>query len=190
MKAFSQDDKELRKIIYKLRTALRDDMRQIREVENQSPLIPLDARQKFTKLERLMREKAVRNMSHKELLSTYRQLEYIRNLKSSTLRGALETAEKFSPIKEHLSSFSEEKRKEWWSVYGEIYKHASTMEQYKYDIFQVVDQLFGNMDTKEIINDMIEEYDKILESGRGNISDEKVSLLFSEKLRDLLDKIR
>lgn len=189
MQAHSQDEKSLRKDIYKLRRELRSDLKEVRGASKLSSLIPTEALSHMTKVEREMRDISVRKMGTRDLLSTYRQLKYIRGLKSSTIEGAEKSAKLWTPIKEHLDAFSKDTRDEWWNAYGEIYKNWSTMDKFKYTIFEYVDKAFTGDNAEEIKAKLVTEIDKILEAARGELPQDEVDLRISNKLQELLQEL-
>lgn len=185
MKAHSQDAKSLRKDIYKLRKSLRENIREVGEASKASSLIPTDAVQQMRKLEKQMREKAVSKLNTSELTTLYRKLKYVDNLKSSTLEGAKTTAERWTPIKRNLDSLSQEQRDKWWGIYENLYKYYSGFQNYKYDIFNVIDSNFGTDYNENIVGNIIDAYDEILMNSE-NMTDAEIMLLFTEKLKELL----
>ena len=190
MKATELNDKELRREIYALRRALRTDIKEVRDISKSSPTIPTYAISHLSKAENEMRTKSVKKREGAELLSIYRQLKYTRGLKSSTLEGALETAEKFEPIAEHLKSLSQEKRQEFWDIYGELYKHSSTLERFKYELFEYIDSKFGEDLPEDIASTLIEEYAKAVEGDYGTRTDEEIAIQFTSSLDELLSKLK
>lgn len=176
---------QLKKEIYKLRRELRDDMSKIRSALKSTPNIPTDALKKMQDIEKTFRVKSIKDMEKKELQSVYRQLRYIRGLRTSKLGGAVETMVRFSPIKEKLDSLSKEKRDEFWGIYGALYSEFSGMSKYKYEILQTIDRKFGDEDSEDIFTSIYSLYTSILEKYDGDISDEELKLLFTKKLKKI-----
>ena len=130
-------DEQLRKEIYKLRRVLRPDIREVRAAAKTSPDIPTDAVTQMAKLETAMRKTAVRKMTRKELNTTWRQLSYIRGLKSSKLEGAQEMTQSFQPFRERMSNLSKDYQDVVWKAFNRFYNYAgqTIAEQFKYEIF-------------------------------------------------------
>ena len=95
-------DKELRQEIYKLRRELRADIGEIKNEIKTDKSIPTYAVNDFKEAEKSMRQKSVRSMGRKDLVSTYRNLTYIRNLKSSTLEGARDVIDSLETVKNRI----------------------------------------------------------------------------------------
>lgn len=192
MVAHNQDTKTLRRDIYSLRRVLRRDMAEIREALKENKNLPTDALTQFRQIEKSMREKAVSKQSKKELLSTYRQLKYIRGLKTSTLSGVKKTADVFSPIAEKLDVLSPKKKQEFWSTYGKLYIENPLLEKFKYEIFLVEDVaiLENAMDSDDLVQIINDLYEESRETDYGTLSEEEISLLFSQKLSDLYSKLK
>lgn len=213
MKATELNDKELRREIYALRRALRTDIKEVKDISTVSSTIPTYATSHMTKAEEEMRLKSIRKREGAELLSIYRELKYIRGLKTSTLEGALEVAEKFEPLAKELRTLSEVKRKEFWDIYKKMYEENPLYEKFKYDIFQINDEIFqGNsanvedvLEDETIIKDKIDfdkvdkdtilttiksMYDETMEAQYGELSEAEKTVLFTEKLSNLLSKLK
>lgn len=188
MLSHEQNDKSLRRDIYTLRRALRKDIKEVKELSKDDPLIPTDAISQMKELEKKMRVNSVVKQDTKELLSTYRQLKYIRDLKSSTPSGAIRISETFQPIRERLSRYSKDKQNEFWTIYGDLYKHYSGFEKYKYEIIEYVDELFGTEYSDDILDEIRTLYDTILEQSGGQKSEQYVDIRFTNELQNLLHK--
>ena len=128
--------KELLSLIRETRKELRGSLSEVREESRTSPNIPTYAVDDFDKLEKDIRKKTLKRMTNRELVSVVRKLEYIKQLDSSTLSGALEVANKFEPFKNYIGSLSKTNRNKFWRVYRRFYRETSqTAERFKYEIF-------------------------------------------------------
>ena len=179
-----QIEKELRKDMYKNLRELRKNISEVRKLSKADYMIPTDAMDRMTNLNKKLKGKAIKYQSLKELHETNRQIKYIKGLKSSTTYGAIETAQKFQPIKEHLKTYSQDKRDEWWEIYGELYKHTATMDRFKYEIFDYIDKKFQSAQPSEdILGDIINAYKK---SQFGDGNDIEKGIRFTAELQKLL----
>jgi hypothetical protein len=151
-------DEELRREIYSLRRTLKEDIRAVREASKLDPTIPRDAINQYKKISKLMKEKSVRSMDTRDLKSTYRQLGYIRGLKSSTLEGAEKTAETFYPIKQFLDVLSPTLRDEFWDYYGKAYKENPFLEKFKYEIMEISKDIMisGRQLTPKLLTELLQ----------------------------------
>lgn len=199
MLANPQDEKTLRRDIYALRRALREDISQVDEYINERKrltkniaktedmrevyhIVPDIAIRKFRAIEKDMKKNPVKYMDKKDLLSTYRQLKYIRGLKSSTLEGSKDIAKHFNSIATPLSKLSPEHIKKFWDTYEHLLDRAKLYRYIKYDIFTGLANVVGkiNMSAKELGAAIDQLYDK---SVRGELNidentDETTKLLF------------
>lgn len=158
----------------------------ISRIEGLGSSAPQYAVNRFRQLEQNLPAKLT-DLSDSQLRTLYRDLRYIENLKSSSVKGAKEVAVKFEPIKEKLDALSPTTKKKFWEIYGKLYERTSgTMENFKYELFAAnIDYIYGGQEVDKAVMDIIEEYDKTLEYLGGNANDEEIKLLFTQKLRSL-----
>lgn len=183
-------DKELRQEIYKLRRELRVDIGEIKNEIKTDKSIPTYAVDDFRKAEKYMREKSVRSMGRRELVSTYRNLTYIRNLKSSTLEGARDVIDNLETVKNRiklmgdvnqpLSNLLEQSSKSTNEKFWDIFKRtfdgrADLRERYKYEIWNsIADYMEEGGTNSEEFSSMVEAlYDKVLDNEYNDISFEE-----------------
>lgn len=203
------DEKQLRKEIYNLRKNLRQDIKAVRgdfrtatsyakELKNVDKEVeitsyPTYALDDMRKLEKLFRQKAVRYMDKKELQDTYRDLRYIRNLKSSTVEGAREVFENFQPIADKLGKLDEKERKAFWDIYKYARENKGLLEHFKYQLFnELVDskayvELKGNEEGIRSLAEKIQEKFHTTYKG-GDYEQQQIS--FTNALKDLLQQYR
>lgn len=167
-------DKEIRKEIYDLRRELRADISEVNRLRNTSDsAIPTYATDRMKVLEREMREKSVKNMSRNELENVYRDLKYVRGLKSSTVEGAIKTGRTIEPLKEKLKTLSPDLQKNFWAIYSKLYGDTATeIDRFKYVIFEsdLVDSIYQGMDVDDFTNTiekLFREYLEIYETDGG-----------------------
>ena len=124
---------------------------------------------------RLPTGRELRKLDKKQLQSFYRDIKYISNLKSSTVKGALATKNKFEPIRE---------QEKFWEIYGKLYETNATMEKFKYEIFnESIDEVFGATETDKIVQDIIDEYNETLKDLGSEADVEQIrKKLFTNKI--------
>lgn len=183
-------DKELRQEIYKLRRELRVDIGEIKREIKTDKTIPTYAVNDFKEAEKSMRAKSVRSMGRKDLVSTYRNLTYIRNLKSSTLEGARDVIDSLETVKNRiklmgdvnqpLSNLLEQSSKSTTEKFWDIFKRtfdgrADLRERYKYEIWNsIADYMEQGGTNNEEFSSMVEAlYDKVLDNEYTDISFEE-----------------
>lgn len=144
-------DKEIRDYIYELRRELRESLKEVRAFIRESKeggapssFLPNYALKHMAKAETAMRKKAVKYMDRKELFSTYRRLEYVKNLVSSTLEGAKKTQRDFSPVQSQLDQMDKETKKKLWKIYDKVLEENQALFKYRYELMQEI------IDTKNI----------------------------------------
>lgn len=179
MLANQQDEKTLRRDIYALRRALRADISQVKayikehkrltkniakteDMREDYHIIPDVAVRKFKSIEKEMKANPVRYMDKKELLSTYRQLKYIRGLKSSNIEGAVIIAEHFKSIATPLSKLSDEKLEKFWDTYEHLLDISAIYKYMRYEIFTGLADVASktNLNADELAQAIDNLYDK------------------------------
>lgn len=190
MKASNLSRKELEKRIRRSRKQLKGEAVKIREMlgayGQEGAKAPLVAIERFESLNvpHRFREGGKELYTDKEVRDMYRDLEYIKTLKSSTLEGAMETMDNFSEISSYLSSKSEAVQDEFWEIYDKLYE--TLRDKYKYEIMEIVaDMQDKGMTRDEIVEAVTDPYHQILLEYGKDISDEKFELLYSDELREL-----
>ena len=173
-------DKELKKEIKRYTDKLRKRIKRIRVLGDKAMQ---DAVAKFDEYIN-NRKKITPKTERAELLSYYRQLRYIDSLKSSTVKGALATKNKFEPIRDRLNTLSKTQQEKFWEIYGKLYETNATMEKFKYEIFnESIDEVFGATETDKIVQDIIDEYNETLKDLGSEADTEQIrKKLFTNKI--------
>ena len=106
-------------------------------------------------------------MSMQELLNLERDLEYIDNLKTSSVKGALKAKETFKPIADKLEKFSKDTQYQFWALYGKFMETLNIMDKYKYDVMDIVmDYTTAGVSVDEAMKEMQKKFDNL--KGLGN----------------------
>lgn len=151
-------NEELANILLDLRHYVKQDVKEVAAAAVASSTIPTDAIKALKEFEKDILFQKVRNQpDRKKLERWYRQISYIRNLKSSTVEGAQKMSFGFTPFKNVLSSLPQDYRDEFWRVYNNYYNISQgTGEAFKYELFTeqfvnfVVENLDAGFDSSEI----------------------------------------
>lgn len=193
------NDKELRQEIYKLRRDLREDLREVKEFSKAEVILPTYAVDHFKKAEKSMREKSVRSMDRKELESVYRQLHYIRGLKSSTVQGGLDAIATLESAKNRVAEIKDENLKymlskldrteldQFWKIYGKVFEGGDLAEQFKYEIWNtIIDYMEGGrFDEGTFAKKISDLYESVqIDANTGGFADD-AEILFTQALREL-----
>lgn len=126
-------------------------------------------------------------MSMQELLNLERDLEYIDNLKTSSVKGALKAKETFKPIADKLEKFSKDTQYQFWALYGKFMETLNVMDKYKYDVMDVVmDYTTAGVSVDEAVKEMQKKFDTIIEE-RGGF-DSYASKMYFQSLKKLFEK--
>ena len=175
-------DKELKKEIKRYTDKLRKRVKRIRNLGDEAMQ---DAVYKFDEYMQ-NRQKITPKTTRKELESYYRKLKYVESLKSSTVKGARESAKTAMPVLKALKSLSQEKQKTFWNIYERMLNQSSIFENFKYEIWGTgIDLLFQGEDITEIVQSMIEEYDNLVKELGSMADDETIKILYTERLQQL-----
>lgn len=190
MKASNLTRKQMESEILKSRKQLKSEAIKIREMLDaygqagaKAPLVAIE-RFEDMKAPYRFRYKGKELYTDKEVLDMYRDLQYIKSLKSATLEGAMETMDNFSEISSYLSSKSEVEQDEFWETYDKLYEVLK--DKYKYEVMEIVaDMQDRGMSRDEIVEAVTNPYHQILQEYGKDIDDEKLELLYSDELREL-----
>ena len=126
-------------------------------------------------------------MSMQELLNLERDLEYIDNLKTSSVKGALKAKETFKPIADKLEKFSKDTQYQFWALYGKFMETLNVMDKYKYDVMDIVmDYTTAGVSVDEAVKEMQKKFDTIIEE-RGGF-DSYASKMYFQSLKNLFEK--
>lgn len=186
-----EDEKMLRQAIYDLRRELREDIKEVKEYSKTS-FVPLDAVLSMREIEDYMVRKPVKSMDIKDLRKTYKELDYIRGLKSSTLEGAKATGTIYmDDLKKRLLELPKNEQEEFWKMYGQVKRDIPISELFKYDIIKTLDDVYiksGVRDSRGLTQ-TIEDMFKISEKYKYMSGDESydTSIRFTDMLSELQD---
>ena len=125
----------------------------------------------------------------KVLRNEYRDLRYIDQLKTSTVKGAREAFENFADISGMLDALSRTERDKFWEIYKRFYETSGGMaERFKYEVFEaIIDAQYSGMDADEFSENLNKIFDQVYGESKGaGGTDAELELLFTEKLADIL----
>lgn len=127
---------------------------------------------------------STKGMTMKDLLDLERDLEYINDLKTSSVKGALKAKETFKPIADKLDTFSKTTKDKFWELYGKFMETLNIMDKYKYDVMDIVmDYTTAGVSVDEAVEEMQKKFDTIIEE-RGGF-DNRASKIYFQSLKDL-----
>lgn len=110
----------------------------IYEIEKAGYSLKKDASHRFRELQK----KVPNNFSElndKELRSIYRELKYIDDLKTSTLRGAEEAQTMYKDIEDIVDKLGPRVKQRFWKLYDNLYERNQLAAlAYKYDILNAL----------------------------------------------------
>lgn len=127
---------------------------------------------------------STKGMTMKDLLDLERDLEYINDLKTSSVKGALKAKETFKPIADKLDTFSKSTKDKFWELYGKFMETVNIMDKYKYNVMDVVmDYTTAGVSVDKAMEEMQKKFDTIIEE-RGGF-DNNASKMYFQSLKDL-----
>lgn len=175
--------KEMRKEVRRL---IRNLSRRITNIEGLGTSAPQYAVNKYRNLEKDL-PRDLRKLSPSKLTTLYRDLTYIGNLKTSTVKGALKVSKTFEPIRQQLDVLSPDLRNKFWEIYGKLYgETGGQIENFKYEIFNTnIDYIYSGEEADKAVLDIMQEYDKTLRELGSRATDEEIKILFTSKLDTL-----
>lgn len=179
MKASTLSRKEQQKEVRRL---VKNLSRRIARIENLNLSGSQYAINRYREIEKTL-PKNLGKATDKQIQTLYRDLRYVDSLKTSTVRGAKQTMKVFEPIKNKLNTLSKSTQDKFWEAYGKLYENSSTMANFKYEIFDVLsDVMLQGVDTEQLVLEIIDEYKDTLEQLGGEVTDEEIKVLFTDKL--------
>lgn len=129
----------------------------------------------------------LRTLSKKQLTTLYRDLKYIDELKTSTVKGMQKALDRWESIKQKLSWMSEKDRKLVWDAFSTYLDRNPTADRFKYEVLETIADysLWGGIESSGELGMRIRELleESKYESGKDI---EALKLSFSKKLQDLL----
>ena len=194
MKALT--DKSRDELLKESRLLYQELNREFKQIEKSKTPLLKDAYSRFKQFKKDVRYNDLSKYSDKMIKDIYRDLKYIKSLKSSTLEGAEESARTFGVTKNFLESLSENKRQQFWDMYSRAYSNLrpDLVEKYKYEVFDVLtNEMVLGQDPEEIYAKIEEAFKRANELGEseeemGELFAENLNLLFSEEFDDFFDE--
>lgn len=111
----------------------------------------------------------------------YRDIRYINDLKSSSIKGAESVKRSYEPIRERVGKLSADTQKSYYELYNKILETAPLLERFKYDIMDVAMMMTEkDMSIDESLKRFFDEYQQYLLGLEGDSTDETTRLFFSE----------
>lgn len=187
MKASNLNANELAKDIRRIEKNLKQRVAHI-EAHEDLPQFGAESFRKFEdRLHRKLDGKPLSSLTEEELRTLHRDIRYINDLKSTSIRGAEIARDKYIPIKERLEALSPELRDRFREAYNKLVDENKLLEQFKYDIMGVdIDMIYGGSQADDIYYNIMELVDKTLEKLGSGYTDEEFKLLLTSELESFL----
>lgn len=187
MKASNLNANELAKDIRRIEKNLKQRVAHI-EAREDLPQFGAESFRKFEeKLHRKLDGNLLSSLTEAELRTLHRDIRYINDLKSTSIKGAEMARDKYIPVKDKLDALSPEIRNKFWEIYGKLVDENRLLEQFKYDIMGAdINLIYGGTQADEIVDTIRELYDTTLEELGRNATDEDIKVLFTSKLESFL----
>lgn len=154
--------------------------------------LPQFGAESFRKFERRMNKllQGKRNLgalSEEQIQTLHRDIRYLNDLKSTSIKGATKARDVYKPVKEKIDALSPKLREKFWEIYNKTVERFGYMDMYKYELFETnIDYLYsGETDVDQAVAEIFKQYDKTLRELRGEGDEETVRILFTQRLQDL-----
>ena len=189
-KMFSSN-KELKQEIRRLNKNL---SRRIENIEGLGNSVPLYAVNSYRNIEKDI-PNVLKTDNTDKLYDMYRDLKYINDLKSSSVKGALHTQRVFEEKvgSELRTKYTEEEQKEFWDLYDTVYNYYKNARQFKYEEIENLFELYkkGEYKIEDIRNKLLKEYTRLnIKGTREDLDDYEVNRLFVQNIKSIFDKNR
>lgn len=190
--------KTIRKQIYAIERELRSEFTQIKEENKERekngeiplPTYALDLYEKML-FKRKKAETSIADMDYDTLKSQMRQLNYIKNLTSSSYQGAKDVSDTLEPLKDVLKHMSKSNRDRFWDSYQRLIENRGIEQKFKYEIWdtyreQILKAKRGHkrIDIEDIEQKIINLWFETTKNS-ADITDEEFRLSFTSKMRDI-----
>lgn len=145
------------------------------------------SRETIRKYHELEAEIAALNiLDRKELTQLYRDINYINNLKTSTVRGSLKAQINFRPIEEYISELSEEDNKTFWHAYNTLVEDRMISNYFKYEAMKIARIIFEKkLNATEVRESFIKNLHDIQRKYGASISDDKFRNIVNKEINDI-----
>lgn len=189
MIAYGKNKSETIKDIRRLEKNVRARVKEIEERED-LPQFGAESFRKYEKrVQNFLKEKdatRLSQLSEAQLAIISRDIRYLNQLKSTSIKGAIQAKEMYLPIKERLDVLSPEQRHKFWETYNKVVERYAGMDKFKYDIQGVIiDSVYDGEEVDSVVNKIFEQYDTVLEGLGDEATDEKIKIRFTSKLKSL-----
>ena len=128
--------------------------------------------------------KDLRTMGNTDLTKLNRDLRYIKDLKTASLKGARKAASDFNPIQKNLDLLSKDTRDKYYDVYKHLYENSSLIEKFKYSALQeIFDEALIATSPEDLEQKIMALYDKIYQMQIDKkLSDNEAADLFEKAI--------
>lgn len=182
-----RDKSELIKEIQRLERNIRKRVENIEARED----LPQFGAESFRKYEKRKANKLdgkkLTSLSEKDLTTLYRDISYLNDLKSLSIKGAEYAKEKYLPIKNMLETFSPNMKEKFREAYSKLVSNYGLTDKYfKYEVqgAEIELMLSGQSNTDEIYRRIKELFDETLFENP-DANETEIRVLFADKLKDI-----
>lgn len=175
--------------IQKMRRSMRASATQIKKRQD----LPQYGAESFLKFEGRLKKtlgrKKLSSLDEEQIRTIYRDVTYLKkNVKSTNLKGAIESAEKWLPIKQLIDQLSPEKQRQVQALYNEYVRHFALLERFRYELMETsVSYVYDVVDMDEAINDLSTVLRNLMGGGM-KITDEEFNIRFPQELKNIRRK--
>lgn len=179
-----------KEMIDEIRKIERKVIRRIKRIEQRKDL-PQFGAESFRKFEKRVWNKTegkpLSTLSESELRTILRDVRYLDNLKSTSIRGATQAKKVYLPVKDKLEALSKTTQNKFWELYDKIVERFELMNRFKYELYSsAIDYIYGGQtDTDKAVQQIFDEYDKIATETGMTLDDKPFRISFTKRLEEI-----
>lgn len=183
MKASSDDIKELKR---QLKITIEDLRKRLQQIEERQDGASQFAVNKFKELEKMLPKDVLKMRDISKIKTLYRDVKYISNLKTSTIKGAENAQNILDPAIERVRQYGgKEAETMMWAAYEKLAGETNLFERFKYEIIDLISETqVAGKNTIDVLNDIYSMFNKTVRKleVEERYTDENLQTEFSSKL--------
>lgn len=126
----------------------------------------------------------LKKMKPSDINAMLRDVLYIDSLKSSSVKGAIQSYRVFNETQKRLDSMSENLKAKFWDTWKKIYNDNRILEYFKYTIFDTLSQEITNENSDELAIKIDEAYRKAYERTHNDVTERDFSAALNDIFKD------
>lgn len=128
---------------------------------------------------------SISKLPEEQIEKISRDIRYLNQLKSTSVKGAELAKEFYVPTKERLDALSPEQEGRTYNIYDRVLSRFMGMENYKYEIQNyIVDRMLEGADNDSIFKEIFDMYDTTIAEYGAMGNEHDIALSFTSKLKE------